>query len=223
MVAALVLLVAIGGIIMALAGGDDEPVSTITPSAPTTPTAEPTTEPTDEPTEPSSGPPSSSQPSDQPTQAPTGDTIDLGNGVKLTPADGWQVKSKKSGAAQLANGRDVFVGIVAKLPKGTNPAQTCEAYHRDIAKSYTNGKFADPKAVDLGAKKLKAASCVAQVTIANGGNAIQVYIFSLVSVRTDGLTVVGSLYFTEDSDTKQLDKDFGTMVNSMLQGQVAGG
>ena len=61
------------------------------------------------------------------------------------------------------------------------------------------------------------------MTIANGGNAIQVYIFSLVSVRTDGLTVVGSLYFTEDSDTKQLDKDFGTMVNSMLQGQVAGG
>ena len=222
-VAAVVLLVAVGGIIMALAGGGDEPVSTITPSAPTTPSAEPTTEPTDEPTEPSSAPPTSSQPTDQPTQAPTGDTIDLGNGVKLTPAGGWQVKSEKSGAAQLSNGRDVFVGIVAQLPKESNPGQTCDAYHRDIAKSYTNGKFDEPKSVDLGSKKLNAASCVAQVTIANGGNAIQVYIFSLVSVRTDGLTVVGSLYFTEDSDTKQLDQDFGTMVNSMLKGQVAGG
>jgi hypothetical protein len=222
-VAAVVLLVAVGGIIMALAGGGDEPVSTITPSAPTTPSAEPTTDPTDEPTEPSSAPPTSSQPTDQPTQAPTGDTIDLGNGVKLTPAGGWQVKSEKSGAAQLSNGRDVFVGIVAQLPKESNPGQTCDAYHRDIAKSYTNGKFDEPKSVDLGSKKLNAASCVAQVTIANGGNAIQVYIFSLVSVRTDGLTVVGSLYFTEDSDTKQLDQDFGTMVNSMLKGQVAGG
>jgi hypothetical protein len=223
-VAAVVLLVAVGGIIMALGGGDDEPVSTITPSAPTTPTAEPTTEPTTEPTdEPSSAPSNSSQPTDQPTTAPGGDAIDLGSGVKLTPASGWQVKSQKSGAAQLNNGRDVFVGIVAKLPKGSNPSQTCDAYHRDIAKSYTNGKFAEPKAADLGTDKLSGATCVAQVTVANGGNAIQVYIFSLVSVRTDGLTVVGSLYFTEDSDTTQLDKDFGTMVNSMLKGQAAGG
>jgi hypothetical protein len=222
-VAGVVLLVAIGGIIMALSGGGDEPVTTITPSAPSTPTAAPTTEPTQEPTEPSSAPPTSSQPTDQPTEAPTGETIDLGNGVKLTPADGWQVKSQKTGAAQLANGHDVFVGIVAKLPKGTNPSQTCDAYHRDIAKSYTDGKFAEPKSVDLGTKKLNAASCTAQVTIANGGNAIQVYIFSVVSVRTDGLTVVGSLYFTDDSDTKQLDQDFGTMINSMLKGQVAGG
>ena len=59
--------------------------------------------------------------------------------------------------------------------------------------------------------------------MANGGSAIQVYIFSLVSVRTDGLTVVGSLYFTKDSDTTSLDKDFTAMVNSMLTGQSAGG
>jgi hypothetical protein len=230
-VAAVVLLVAIGGIIMALAGGgDEEPVSTITPSAPTTPTTEPTTQPTQQPTQPteqptqaSSAPPTSSKPTDKPTKAPSGDTIDLGNGVKLSPADGWQVKSKQSGAAQLSNGRDVFVGIVAKLPKGSNPAQTCDAYHRDIAKSYTNPKFAEPKSADLGSNKLSGATCVAQVTIANGGNAIQVYIFSLVSIRTDGLTVVGSMYFTDDSDTKQLDKDYSAMVNSMLKGQAAGG
>jgi len=222
-------LVAVGGIIMALTGGDDEPVSTITPSAPPTPT-EPTTEPTSEPsqptqepTEPSSAPSTGSQPTDQPTQAPSGDAIDLGNGVKLIPAANWQVKSQKTGAAQLSNGRDVFVGIVAKLPKGSNPGQTCDAYHRDIAKSYTNGKFAEPKAADLGTKKLSGATCVAQVTIANGGNAIEVYIVSLVSIRTDGLTVVGSMYFTEDSETEQLDKDYSSMVNSMLKGQVAGG
>lgn len=224
-VAAVVLLVAVGGIIMALGGGDDdEPVSTITPSAPTTPTAEPTTEPTQEPTQqPSSAPPSSSQPTDQPTEKPAGDAIDLGNGITLTPVSGWQTKSKNTGGAQLTNGRDVFVGIAAKVPKGSNPGQTCDAYHRDIAKSYTNGKFADPKPVDLRSPKLSAATCTAQVTIANGGNAVQVYIVSLVSIRTDGLAVVGSLYFTADSDTKQLDKDFATMVNSMLKGQVAGG
>jgi hypothetical protein len=226
-VAGVVLLVAVGGILMALSGGGDEPVSTITPSAPTTPTAEPTTQPTTEPTtEPTtkpSGGPSTTAPTDKPTQAPGGGAIDLGNGVKLTPAAGWQVRSEQKGAAQLANGRDIFVGIVAKLPADSNAGQTCDAYHRDIAKEYTNGKFAEPKKVDLGTKKLSAATCQAQVTVANGGNAIKVTIFSLVSVRTDGLTVVGTLYFTEDSDTKQLDKDYSAMVNSMLKGQAAGG
>jgi hypothetical protein len=225
-VAAVVLLVAVGGIIMALGGGDDEPVSTITPSPQPTPTenpsSEPSTEPSTQPTEPSSAP-STNQPSDKPTQAPSGDTVDLGNGVKLTPAPNWQVRSEKGGAAQLVNGRDIFIGIVAKLPADSNASQTCDAYHRDIGKEYTNSKFAEPKKVDLGTKKLSGATCSAQVTVANGGSAIQVYIFSLVSIRTDGLTVVGSLYFTEDSDTTSLDKDFTAMVNSMLKGQSAGG
>ena len=110
-----------------------------------------------------------------------------------------------------------------KLPADSNAGQTCDAYHRDIAKEYTNGKFADPKKADLGTKKLSAATCQAQVTVANGGNAIKVTIFSLVSIRTDGLTVVGTVYFTEDSDTQQLDKDYSAMVNSMLKGQAAGG
>ena len=225
-VAAVVLLVAVGGIIMALSGGDDEPVSTITPAPQPTPTGDPSTQPTTEPspqpTEPSNAP-STNQPSGNPTQAPSGDTVDLGNGVKLTPAPDWQVRSEKGGAAQLVNGRDIFVGIVAKLPADSNASQTCDAYHRDIGKEYTNSKFADPKKVDLGTKKLSGATCSAQVTVANGGNAIQVYIFSLVSIRTDGLAVVGSLYFTEDSDTASLDKDFTAMVNSMLKGQSAGG
>lgn len=223
-VAAIVLLVAVGGIIMVLTGGDDDqPVSTITPSAQPTPTSEPTTDPTQEPSEPTNAPSGSSNPTSKPTQAPSGDSIDLGNGVKLTPADGWQLKSQQTGAAQLTNGHDIFVGIAAKLPKGSNAGQTCDAYHRDIAKSYTNPKFNDAKSVDLGTKKLSGATCVAQVTIANGGNAIQVYIVSLVSIRTDGLAVVGSLYFTDDSDTKQLDQEYTAMVGSMLKGQAAGG
>ena len=190
--AAVVLLVAVGGIIMALGGGGDEPVSTITPSAPTTPTAEPTTEPTDGADDRAVERAVHDQPTDKPTQAPAGKAIDLGNGVKLTPAAGWQVRSEQKGAAQLANGRDIFVGIVAKLPADSNAGQTCDAYHRDIAKEYTNGKFADPKKADLGTKKLSGATCQAQVTVANGGNAIKVTIFSLVSIRTDGLTVVGT-------------------------------
>ena len=239
-VAAVVLLVAVGGIVMALGSrGGDDPVSTITPTPLPVPSGDPTNPPTTAPTEtpgpqpsqpteaPTTAPPSSAPPSNKPTKKPTtppsADSIDLGNGVRLTPADDWQVKSKKKSAVQLANGRDIFLAVVAKDEPGTNPTQTCDGYHREVAKQYTNGKFSDPKKIDLGTSKLKGATCAAQVTLTNGGDALKVYIYSLVSVRTDGLTVVGSLYFTEDSDMKSINKDFNSMVNSMLRTQVAGG
>ena len=75
----------------------------------------------------------------------------------------------------------MFVGVVAQLAAGSNPGQTCDAYHRALAKNYTNGKFEDPKAVDLNTSKLDAASCLAQVTVTNGGGSANVLIFSLVS------------------------------------------
>jgi len=235
-VAAVVLLVAVGGIVMALGGrGGDEPVSTITPSPLPIPSGDPTTQPTTAPTEtpgpqpsqpttpPTTAPPTTAPPTKKPTAPPSGDSIDLGHGVKLIPAADWQVRSKKKSAVQLANGRDIFLGVVAMDEPGSSPSQTCDGYHREVAKQYTNGKFSDPKKVDLGTSKLKGATCAAQVTLTNGGDALQVYIYSLVSVRTDGLTVVGSLYFTDDSDLKDLNKDFSAMVNSMLRTQAAGG
>ena len=240
-VAAVVLLVAVGGILMALGGrGGDEPVSTITPTPLPIPTDDPTTRPTTQPTQtpaphpsqttappatvpPTKKPPVTQPPTKKPTPPSSGNAIDLGNGVKLTPAADWQVRSKKKNAVQLANGQDIFLGIVAKDQPGSNPAQTCDSYHREVAKDYTNGKFAEAKKVDLGTTKLRGATCSAQVTVANGGDALNVYIYSLVSARTDGLTVVGSLYFTKDSDVDELNKDFSSMVNSMLRTQVAGG
>ncbi len=116
----------------------------------------------------------------------------------------------------------MFVGAVAQLAEGSNPGQTCDGYHRALAKNYTNGKFEDPKAVDLKTSKLDAASCLAQVTVTNGGSSSTVLVFSLVSVRTDGLTVVGTVYFGQNADIPQINKDFAAMVNSMLRGQVAG-
>jgi hypothetical protein len=48
-------------------------------------------------------------------------------------------------------------------------------------------------------------------------------VFSIVSVRTDGLTVVGTAMFPLNENADQLNKDFLAMVNSMLKGQAAGG
>jgi len=217
--AAIVLLAAVGGIIMVLTrGGESQPDVSITPSQPAPPTEQPTPQPTGQPTpEP--------QPSEtQSSQPPTGGTIDLGNGVELTPAAGWQVKKTGKNVAQLSDGKSLFLGQSLQISPSTNPGQLCDAWHRDVAEGTSNGKFQDPKDVDVGTTRLKAATCVAQVTVSGGQGSTKLYLFSLVSVRqSDGVTVIGTTYFTPNANTDQLNKDFTSMLNSMLRSQASGG
>lgn len=217
--AAIVLLAAVGGIIMVLnRGGTDQPDVSITPSQPAQPTEEPTPQPSGEP---------SSQPQPTPTessQSPTRGAIDLGNGVVLVPATGWEVKKTGKNVAQLSNGKSVFLGQSLQISPSTNPGQLCDAWHRDVAEGTANGKFQDAKDADVGTTRLKAATCVAEVTVSGGQGTTKLYLFSLVSVRqSDGVTVIGTAYFTPNTQTDQLNKDFTSMINSMLKSQASGG
>jgi hypothetical protein len=219
--AAIVLLAAVGGIIMVLTrgGGAEQPGVTITPSQPVPPTEEPTAEPTGQPTtqEPQPTPTESSQP-------PTGGAVNLGNGIELTPANGWEVKKSGKNVAQLSDGKSVFLGQSLQISQSTNPAQLCEAWHRDVAEGTSNGEFQDPKDAEVGTTRLKAATCVAQVTVSGGQGTTKLFLFSLASVRqSDGVTVIGTAYFTPNVDTAQLNTDFTSMINSMLKSQAAGG
>jgi hypothetical protein len=225
-VAALVALVAIGGIAIALSSGGDDtvPDTTITPGQPTAPpTDQPTTEPS---SSPSSKPSASSQPA-SPAATPGqsgGSAISLGNGISVTPASGWSVRKKTSNVAQLSDGDSLFLGQTVKIDKGTNPGQLCTAWHKQIAEGTSGGKFADPKTLDLGSRKLKGASCAAEVTVSSGQGSSKVLLVTVTSVRqSDGVTVLGTVYFTSAADEAQLNKDFSSMVNSMLRTQVQGG
>jgi hypothetical protein len=213
-VAAVLLLAAIGGIILVLNRGDKTPGSTITP------TSQPTTQPTGQPTEQPTG--QSTEPTEQPTSQPSGQSIDLGGGISLTPADGYQTEKTGEGFARLSNGKQLFVGQAGKLDPSTNPGQFCDAFHHKVTEGNANPRFAEPKTVSIN-PKVKAATCQAVSTVSAGSGSGEVYVFSLVSVRTDGLTIIGTIFFTKTADTNQLNKDFSFMVNSMLTGQIAGG
>ena len=218
--AAIVLLAAVGGIIMVLTrGGEEQPDVTITPSQPVPPTEQPTSEPT--------GESSTAEPQPTPTQTsqrPTAGAIDIGNGIQLKPAGGWQVKKTGENVAQLSDGNSVFLGQSLQISQSTNPGQLCDAWHRDVAEGTSNGKFQDAKDANVGTSSLKAATCVAEVTVSGGQGTTKLYLFSLASVRqSDGVTVIGTAYFTPNAGTEQLNKDFTSMVNSMLESQVAGG
>jgi hypothetical protein len=218
--AAIILLAAVGGIIMVLTrGGEEQPDVTITPSQPVPPTEQPTPEPTGRPTtaEPQPSPTQSSQP-------PTGGAINVGNGIELQPAAGWQLKKAGENVAQLSDGKSVFLGQSLQISQSTNPGQLCDAWHRNVAEGTSNGQFQDAKDVNVGTSSLKAATCIAQVTVSGGQGSTKLFLFSLVSVRqSDGVAVIGTAYFTPNADNEQLNKDFTSMVNSMLESQVAGG
>jgi pyruvate/2-oxoglutarate dehydrogenase complex dihydrolipoamide acyltransferase (E2) component len=217
--AAIVLLAAVGGIIMVLTrGGTDQPDVTITPSQPVPPAEEPTQAPTEQPTpEPQPSP-------REPSEPPTRGAVDLGNGIELVPAAGWEVKKTGQNVAQLSNGTSVFLGQSLQIEQSTNPGQLCDAWHHRIAEDTTNGKFQDAKDAEVGTTRLKAATCTAQVTVSGGQGSTKLFLFSLVSVRqSDGVTVIGTTYFTADAETDQLNKDFTSMINSMLRSQAAGG
>jgi hypothetical protein len=218
--AAIVLLAAVGGIIMVLTrGAEEQPDVTVTPSQPVPPTEQPTPEPT--------GQPTTARPQPKPTetsQPPTRGALDLGNGIELKPAAGWEVKKTGENVAQLSDGKSMFLGQSLQISQSTNPGQLCDAWHRNVAENTSNGQFQDPKDANVGTSSLKAATCVAQVTVSGGQGTTKLYLFSLVSVRqSDGVTVVGTAYFTPNADTDQLNKDFTSMINSMLGSQVAGG
>jgi hypothetical protein len=217
--AAIVLLAAVGGIIMVLTrGGNDQPDVSISPSQPAAPTEEPTPEPTGQPT------PEPQPSATETSKPPTGGAIDVGNGIELVPAAGWEVKKTGKNVAQLSNGKSVFLGQSLQISQSTNPGQLCDAWHRNIAEGTSNGKFQDPKDADVGTTRLKAATCSAQVTVSGGQGSTKLFLFSLVSVRqSDGVSVIGTAYFTPNADTDQLDKDFTSMINSMLRSQTAGG
>ena len=229
-IAAVVLLVAVGGIFIALAGGGGgTPGAPITPDASQAPSAPPST--ASGPGSSSSGRPSSSKPS---ASSPgsgggggggggggqTGDEIDLGDGISLTPASGWTVESQKSTLAVLTNGQELFVGQVVELDSDADPKQVVDNYHRQLAKNYTDVSYEDAKTTDLGTSKLKGASGSMSGTSSSSQGSVDVSLYTVASVRTkDGVTVVGTIYLTTSSDTSAAGKDFDTMVNSMLAGQ----
>jgi hypothetical protein len=223
--AAVVLLAAIGGIILVLNRGDDgQPGSTITPG---TPTVEPTTEPTELPTSPGTtdrptGKPTTTEPTQAPTEEPSGNAIDLGNGISLTPADGYEVQKAGNGYARLSNGEQLFLGQAIQVDASANPGQLCDAWHRKMAEGQSNGRFSDPKTAELNSAKLKGATCAGRFTASNGSGSQDIFVFTLVSVRTDGVTSLGTMYFRDGADSEQLNRDFTAMMNSMLRGQLAG-
>ena len=108
--------------------------------------------------------------------------------------------------------------------RATNPGQLCTRGIGMSPRARRTASSRSRRTSDLGTTKLKAATCVAQVTVSSGQGSAKLYLFSLVSVRraTGDRDRYGVLH-AERPNADQLNKDFLAMVNSMLKGQSTGG
>jgi len=234
--ASLALLAAIGGVVIALTRDDrGQPVTTVTPAPPTVPpatappdppaTPSPTSRPSDPATaEPTTAPPRTRAPASpratEPPSPPAGDRVELIRGITIAPAEGWEVRDANDQSALLSNGREAFLGRVLEAKRGTNAEQLCDAYNREITKDAADQRYAEPEPIDsMPSNKLRGASCQAAVTDTSGQETTELLLSTLVSVRNDGLTVVATLVFFEDTE-RSAGEDAGAMASSMIEGQL---
>lgn len=83
--------------------------------------------------------------------------------------------------------------------------------------------YVDAKTVSVNDSKLKAAEGAMSGTSSSGQGSSDVKLVTVASVRTkDGVTIVGTILYGSSSDTDQVNRDFKTMINSMLKGQATG-
>lgn len=217
-VAAVVLLVAIGGIVMVLNRGGDQPTTTITPSAPADPTEEPAPDPSPSEEGPADGP---EEPKETEPSEPSSDAIDMGDGFSLTPAKGWKETDTKvnEGMAQVSNGTDGFTAQQTVLDGPASAAEVLENFHNQIAEGGSKAQIGEPEEVDLGGNGVEGAIATSAVVMSGSQGSYVMIFMTLVAVReSDNQIALGTIYLTEDSDTDQLNSDFNDMMNSVLKG-----
>ena len=212
------LLAIAGGVFLAMSKKPATPEPPVTPTPVPTQSEQPTTQPTPDPTQ-SGEPTPDPQPtqSEQPTPQPQpGSSIQLGGGVVIPVADGWQAEQKSPTSAFFTNGRAQIFAQMAKVETGTDPGQVCMGYHQQILKDAPDAKYSDKIETIETPEVVKVVRCIAGYTETQGGKSLFVLVQSFVSIRqTDG----SLLLFTVFSDDNTPESDFAA-VNQMLNGAL---
>ena len=218
------LLAIVGGVFLAMSGNKAEPETPVTPApVPTTRAPEPTpdqpTTPAPEPTpdQPTTPAP---QPTPAPTPPPSSSTIDLGSGVVIPVAQGWQAEQKSPTAAIFSDGKAQIIAQVVKTDAAADPGQICVQFHQSVLKDAPNTKFGEPqpvKAPDI----VKIASCMAMYTETQGGQSADVLLETFVSVRTTDASTVLFTIFSTDATPESSFTGINEMLNAALNSHIA--
>lgn len=219
-IGAVALLAVVGGVFLAMSGKPSSPDPVATPSPAPTTTA-PTPPPSPDPTPSTPTPAPSTTAPTPPPQPPAGSAIDIGGGVVLTVAPGWEVTQQIKTGAVVTNGDALFVAETAQGKPGMDPLQLCGGYQQDVLKDAANVKFGDPREQQAGTDAVAIADCTSAYTQTQGGKSVQLFAQTFASIRSsDGLVVFATVHYHEkvsETTVKEVDAMLNGLIGSQIQ------
>src|SRR5699024_3568799 len=134
----------------------------------------------------------------------------------LTPAPGWILEDADEDMVMLNNGEAVMMGMAVEMDPGTDAIRLTGDYLELLAEGGSDPRYSEvlpmegmPDSVDVGMGTVT-------ITASGGGGTMDVAMTTVVSVRqSDGLTVVGTLYYDANDWEEELIDDFAAMTFSM--------
>lgn len=218
----------VGGVFLAMSGNRGTPEVPVTPApTPTAQTPDPTPEqPSPTPDQPSPTPdqptptPDRPTPTPTPTKPPASSAIDLGSGIVIPVANGWQADQRSPTAVFLTDGQAQVVAQVVKTEVSADPGQVCTQFHQQVLKDAPNAGFAEAETLKDTPPEVNIARCYAKYTETQGGQSFDMYLQTFVSIRTtDAATLLYTIFYTEktpDSSFVGVDEMLNAAINAQI-------
>ncbi len=224
-VAGLVAVVLIGILAMSLFGGRQAPEPNATPTVATSaPTASPSFQPTESPTaEPTVS--TTPEPTDSPTTQPTDPSgaVEVGLGTSVVPVSGWKqsYRDELKNYTELSDGTALLVTQAFRVDSGVKGTQIVDSYVKQLAAKMTGVQKGTVKELDVGNEALSVGVGAVRGTKATSQGSIKLVYTVLISVRTDGLSVMATLITDSSTDPADYQEAYLEMASSLLNSQLA--
>ena len=208
----------LGWLLMTVFGGGGEPDPTPTPTV-ATQTTDPSPSPT--PTETTTTDPSPSPTPTETTNTPAG-SAEVGLGVIVVPADGWQQTSRNElkNYTELSNGKALLATQAFRVEGNVTGKDIVTAYMKQITENMTGVSTKDPATMDVKNERLSVGIGSWAGTRATSQGSVKLQYVSIISVRDDGLAVMSTLIVPSGTTVASQQDDYLAMTNSLLSSQL---
>ncbi len=221
-VAGLAVVALAGWLLMTLfgpSGGDPTPSVSPTVSTQSTP---PSPQPSPDPsTDPSTDPSPAPSPSTS-TNPPSSGGLEVGLGVSVAPATGWQQTSRDElkNYTELGNGKALLATQAFRVEGQVTGKDVVASYMKQITANMTSVSTKEPAVMDVKNSRLSVGIGSWSGTRATSQGSLKLSYVSIISVRDDGLTVMSTLIVPSGTSVASVQTDYLAMTNSLLNSQL---
>ncbi len=221
-VAGLAVVALAGWLLMTLlgpSGGDPTPSVSPTVSTQSTP---PSPQPSPDPsTEPSTDPSPDPSPSTSTNPPPSGG-LEVGLGVSVAPATGWQQTSRDElkNYTELSNGKALLATQAFRVEGQVSGTDVVASYMKQITATMTGVSTKTPAVMDVKNSRLSVGIGSWSGTRATSQGSVKLSYVAIISVRDDGLAVMSTLIVPSGTSVASVQNDYLAMTNSLLNSQL---